>query len=164
MLSVDDINEMQKTINRQNRIITVLKRIVKQWVKEYNILDDIIDMYKMSENEANEIIAELKAKIKKYAAINEQETKDYAELKAENEQLKALCDTYKTCYQAKHSDIKCLLPKYRTTLQEIKEIAETCMAQDLCTFCKYSDDCLISCTDYDNNKLILQKIAECEVE
>ena len=46
------------------------------------------------------------------------------ELKAENEQLKALCDTYKTCYQAKHSDIKCLLLKYRTTLQEIKAIAE----------------------------------------
>jgi chromosome segregation ATPase len=32
--------------------------------------------------------AELKEKIKKYATINEQETKDYAELKAENERLK----------------------------------------------------------------------------
>lgn len=31
---------------------------------------------------------ELQAEIKKYAAINEQETKDYAELKAENERLK----------------------------------------------------------------------------
>jgi hypothetical protein len=47
-----------------------------------------------------------------------------AELKAENERLKALCDTYKTCYQAKHGDVKCLLSKYRTTLQEIKAIAE----------------------------------------
>lgn len=44
------------------------------------------------------------------------------ELKAENEKLKALCETYRTCYQAKHSDVKCLLPKYRTTLQEIKRI------------------------------------------
>lgn len=88
MFSVDDINEMQKTIERKDRIIKVLKERVRQWVKEYNILDEIIDMYKMSENEANEIIAELEAKIKKYAAINEQETKDYAELKAENERLK----------------------------------------------------------------------------
>ena len=31
---------------------------------------------------------ELKEKCKKYGEINEQETKDYAELKAENEQLK----------------------------------------------------------------------------
>ena len=31
---------------------------------------------------------ELKEKVKKYGEINEQETKDYAELKAENEQLK----------------------------------------------------------------------------
>ena len=47
-----------------------------------------------------------------------------AELKAENEQLKALCDTYKTCYQAKHNDIDGKLFKYRQTLQEIKDIAE----------------------------------------
>ena len=43
-------------------------------------------------------------------------------LKAENERLKAECDMYKTFYRAKHSDIKSLLPKYRTTLQEIKRI------------------------------------------
>lgn len=47
-----------------------------------------------------------------------------SELEQENERLKALCDTYRTCYQARHGDIKCLLPKYRTTLQEIKAIAE----------------------------------------
>ena len=46
------------------------------------------------------------------------------QLKAENEQLKALCDTYRTCYQAKHSDIKGLLFKYKQTLQEIKETAD----------------------------------------
>ena len=45
-------------------------------------------------------------------------------LETENEQLKALCDTYRTCYQAKHSDIKGLLFKYKQTLQEIKEIAK----------------------------------------
>lgn len=46
------------------------------------------------------------------------------ELKAENERLKALCDTYRTCYRAKHGDIKCLFIKYKQTLQEIKAIAE----------------------------------------
>lgn len=46
------------------------------------------------------------------------------ELETENEQLKALCDTYRTCYQAKHSDIKCLLIKHKQTLQEIKEYLE----------------------------------------
>lgn len=46
-------------------------------------------------------------------------------LEAENERLKALCDTYKTCYQAKHSDIRCLFIKYKQTLQEIREYAES---------------------------------------
>ena len=116
MFSVDDINEMQKTIERKDRIIKVLKERVRQWVKEYNILDEIIEMYKMSENEANEIIAELKA---------------------ENERLKAELEPYK------HPDVITLLTnwrtgeldrthnkianerdKYKTCLQEIKEIAE----------------------------------------
>lgn len=44
--------------------------------------------------------------------------------KAENEKLKALCETYRTCYQAKHSDIKCWLPKYRKILQEIKVVCD----------------------------------------
>lgn len=44
-------------------------------------------------------------------------------LQKENEQLEALCDTYRTCYQAKHSDIKCLFPKYKQTLQEIRKYA-----------------------------------------
>lgn len=46
----------------------------------------------------------------------------WEEMQAENERLKALCDTYRTCYQAKHSDIKGLLFKYKQTLQEIKKI------------------------------------------
>ena len=52
-------------------------------------------------------------------------------LKAENERLEALCDTYKTCYQAKHSDIKCLFVKYKQTLQEIKAIAEELLEKGL---------------------------------
>ena len=48
----------------------------------------------------------------------------YEKLKKENERLKALCDTYRTCYQAKHGDIKCLFIKYKQTLQKIKTIAK----------------------------------------
>lgn len=52
------------------------------------------------------------------------QAEEISNLKAEIERLKALCETYRTCYQAKHSDIKCLLPKYLTTLQEIKVICD----------------------------------------
>ena len=44
MFSVEEINEMQKTIERKDRIIKVLKERVRQWVKEYNMLDAIIDL------------------------------------------------------------------------------------------------------------------------
>lgn len=50
--------------------------------------------------------------------------KQLLKFKIENEWLKALCDTYRTCYQAKHGDIKGLLFKYKQTLQDIKAIAE----------------------------------------
>ena len=47
---------------------------------------------------------ELKEKVKKYGEINEQETKDYAELKAENDELKTMLkdlsyESQKFCYQ-----------------------------------------------------------------
>lgn len=74
------------------------------------------------------------------------------ELKAENGRLKALCDTYRTCYQAKHGDIKCLLIKYKQTLQEIKAIAENAY-------------CLINYTNKDMANLakqILLKITKAE--
>jgi len=70
--------------------------------------------------------AELKEKIKKYAKINEQETKDYAELKAENERLKEeLAEN--NCFEP--NSLKCkhaffIEDKLKQTLQEIKEIAE----------------------------------------
>lgn len=49
---------------------------------------------------------------------------DIKQLKAENEKLRVLYDTYRTCYQAKHGDIKCLFIKYKQALKEIKELAE----------------------------------------
>lgn len=87
------------------------------------------------------------------------------ELKVENKKLRALCDTYKTCYQAKHNDIYGRLFKYRQTLQEIKEIAETCMSKDACFECKYSDNCYIEDAEiptYDICKLLIQKITKAE--
>lgn len=115
------------------------------WDKNGEYKEDIQEVEMLSVKDLNEIELikaqneglkkqnkELQEEIKKYSAINEQETKDYAELKAENERLKALCDTYRTCYQAKHSDVKCLLPKYKQTLQEIKEIAEFHITDDDC--------------------------------
>ena len=65
------------------------------------------------------------------------------ELKVENEKLRALCDTYKTCYRAKHNDIDSKLFKYRQTLQEIKEVVEKeckdCLNKrtDSCWICPY---------------------------
>ena len=60
------------------------------------------------------------------------------ELKVENEKLRALCDTYKTCYQAKHGDVRCLFIKYKQTLQDIKRILiinkrelEECLCNDI---------------------------------
>ena len=83
--------------------------------------------------------------------INQLE-KENRQLKAENEKLKALCDTYRTCYQAKHSDIKCLFIKYKQTLQEIKAIAEDA----------YENESEYQATGVYNE--ILQKITKAEEE
>ena len=87
------------------------------------------------------------------------------QLKAELEQEKALKETYLACYKAKHEDIEGKLFKLSKTLTEIKEIAEHCMQQDICTTCDNSDRCHIEDEEiptYDVCKLILQKISECE--
>jgi tetratricopeptide (TPR) repeat protein len=90
-----------------------------------------IEAYKQSEQEASEIIVELKEEVRQLQRRNPEELytlfgrpiKYWEQLEQENEKLKALCDTYRTCYQAKHSDIKCLFIKYKQALQEIKKIA-----------------------------------------
>lgn len=61
----------------------------------------------------------------------------------------------------------CGVCKYKNCLTEIKEIAEHCIKQDICTTCDNSDKCHIEDEEiptYDVCKLILQKISECEVE
>lgn len=89
---------------------------------------------------------ELQEEIKKYAAINEQETKDYAELKAENEQLYeekdclhkiidrllenagyskdiASAEDFENVYENMQYNRQ-KLSEYKQTLQEIKAIAD----------------------------------------
>lgn len=54
-----------------------------------------------------------------------------------------------------------------STLTDIKEIAEHCIKQDICTTCNNSDKCHIEDEEiptYDVCKLILQKINEVEDE
>lgn len=57
--------------------------------------------------------------------------------------------------------------KLKQTLADIKEIAEHCIKQDICTTCDNSDKCHIEDEEtptYDVCKLILQKISEVEDE
>lgn len=64
-------------------------------------------------------------------------------------------------------DLQIKNDKLKTCLTEIKEIAENCIKQDICTTCDNSDRCHIEDEEiptYDVCKLILQKISECEVE
>lgn len=99
----------------------------------------------------------------------EDKDKLITELKAENEQLKALCDTYRICYQAKHSDIKGMLFKYRTTLQEIKAIANinavnTCWSiLNKCDTCKEAKECGLQ-SPLEKLKTILDLITKAEEE
>jgi predicted nuclease with TOPRIM domain len=91
------------------------------------ILNILFDTLKRLEQEN----AELKVLVSQRDASVTAQTGIILELKAENEQLKALCDTYKTCYRAKHNDIDGKLFKYRQTLQEIRTIAEQLLEKGL---------------------------------
>ena len=69
------------------------------------------------------------------------------------------------CYDVESCEYKTMI-KYEQALTEIKEIAEHCMKQDICTTCDNSDKCHIEDEEiptYDVCKLILQKISEYEV-
>jgi hypothetical protein len=112
------------------------------------------------------------------------------QLKAENDNLKSLIwwihvgaegadkatteyyENRNTPYEENYwKRIRALQPptyesKYKLALTEIKEIAEHCIKQDICTTCDNSEKCHIENEEiptYDVCKLILQKISECEV-
>jgi hypothetical protein len=95
---------------------------------------------------------ELKEKIKKYSAINEQDTKDYVELKRENVRL------FNESIELRAKNIE-----YKSALEEIREKAQHCIRQDVCALCDYSKECAVPDADglvYDNNKLLIKLINE----
>ena len=75
--------------------------------------------------------------------------KQLQQLKKENEQLKALKDTYLTCYKAKHNDIEGKIFKYKNALEEIREITQTVYKS-----------CDNFCADSNRIYLIIDKIDE----
>lgn len=84
-------------------------------------------------------------------------TEQLAQLKTENEHLSE--KEQEARHYLKEAE------KLTKTLTEIKEIAEHCIKQDICTTCDNSDKCYIEDDEiptYDVCKLILQKISEVE--
>ena len=77
---------------------------------------------------------ELKEKVKKYGEINEQETKDYAELKAENEELKKIINEAKSSSldlqsflvgEAVQNEYEQQLDQLKKTNEELKNIIKS---------------------------------------
>lgn len=94
---------------------------------------------------------ELKEKCKKYGEINKQETKDYAELKAEN-------DLFRTC----HDNEQAKRRKYGQAIEDIKEIAKkTLNMVDYKTYFKRNNKSLKQ-EGFKALNEILQKISEVE--
>ena len=112
-------------------------------------LKEQLEAYKMEADEGKEINAELKAE-------NE-------ELKFQNKRLEEVAlYWHKRIFKVERSE-----RKLKQTLTEIKEIAEHCIKQDICTTCDNSNRCHIEDEEiptYDVCKLILQKISEVEDE
>lgn len=112
------------------------------------------------------IIRELEQKLK----AKEQECDMWENIAVENgavalkyqhqlDQLKAERDSYIDKYFLESQKVINL----KKVLIEIKEIAEHCIKQDICTICDNSEKCHIEDEDvptYDVCKLILQKISE----
>lgn len=123
MLSVDKINELQQQAD--------------QWKKEYEILDNIIDV-------KDKLIAGLKAE-------NERLKEKIIKLSEENGNLIIRANTCENNYRdtQRRLDELCkanihnlaLLSKANKTLQEIKAIAIECTTCGDCFNCKYTEHC-----------------------
>jgi chromosome segregation ATPase len=129
---IDDV--MAKLESEHRKITNIKDECSDKLTQEFDITDVtkrilniLFDTLKRLEQEN----AELKVLVSQRDASVTAQTGIILELKAENEQLKALCDTYKTCYRAKHNDIDGKLFKYRQTLQEIRTIAEQLLEKGL---------------------------------
>ena len=128
---------------------------------------------------------ELKEKVKKYGKINEQETKDYAELKSENDGLKTMLkdlsyENQKFCYQIEEQtkQLEPFKDEYFKGLDNvvIAELAKKSiritvenskLEQTLAEIKEIAEWHTTSADSEDvqeDIKQILQKISECEVE
>ena len=137
-------------------------------IKQLNETFEQLEAYKMEAEEGKEINAELKAELTRAnCQIADDEIlqcdmrEAIEELKAENDELKDIRDSnfLHALEEQKRAD------KLSKTLTEIKEIAEHCIKQDICTTCDNSNKCHIEDEEmptYDVCKLILQKISEVE--
>lgn len=149
------------------------KAVIRELFKEITTQQCKIDAYKISENEANEIIAELKA----YKDVNEDFKTAWEELKAENDRLKEeIKEVKKYQYQQEYLDkeikemqkaLKTLaegLNKRQILLQEIKTIAETCCSEINCEECPFTDECNTEMEALGVCKIILKLITKAEEE
>jgi hypothetical protein len=171
----NQIVELNKTIKAKeqeyeelrkyhNKCCEEFEKEKKEWLEKYNQVSrdfyngdycntEHCSLLRAKEQECEE----LKEEVKKYGEINEQETKDYAELKAENDELKELI-AQDQCFQDKsHKCVKSFYidERYKQSIEKIKEIAEKevnnrMLFADKESFCDF-------------NK-ILQKISEVENE
>ena len=136
------------------------------------------EAYRQSEQEAKEIIAELKQE-------NEKLKKQQRPLEVNKKLYDAYCETH-----CRANDIAIDIHKefdfiseekiipiikegirilrfqrdnYRKALEEIREKAQHCIKQDVCALCDYSEACAVPDSDglvYDNNRLLIKLINE----
>ena len=113
---------------------------------------------------------ELQEAMDNYVQLDLQRVKEYNELvdlyKAKDQECEELQNKFLELNGKSYSN-SLELDQLKQTLTKIKEIAEHCIKQDICTTCDYSEKCHIEdeeISTYDVCKLILQKISECEAE
>lgn len=156
----EQLDQLKAEVKSKTEYIQEQRDIINQYSKE-------IEMYKKCQGKrASKREEELKAENKRLKHDNGYEVgaleRTIDNLKAENDNIKETFDgLFKVQYKLADNN-----KKLRQCLTEIKEIAEHCIKQDICTICDYSDKCHIEDEEiptYDICKLILQKISECEV-
>lgn len=114
-------------------------------------LEQQIEAYQLSENEAKEIIAELTHKNK--------------ELKEENKINELKKEVTSKIYEVvNHIKIKSLneekINKYKQALEEIKEMLIICCDRDYCKGCEYYDKCFNGTSVPDIDLVMINKINE----
>lgn len=157
----DRSNIIKEAIEYRDKLEKKVKELAQSVVRLQVSLDFADNTIKKKDRE----IAELEA----YKDVNEDFKTAWEDLKAENERLKEKLATYGATGVCEVCSDKAnkLADKYLGCLQEIKEIAKTCISKDACFECKYSDDCYIDDAEiptYDICKLLIQLITKAESE